>query len=96
MAEDDQLKQLAGWIDAQRQIGGLRVHSARLFVDERTDGESVTRVLLLVEDPPGETWELAKVGELRRAVRQKALQLDLPGVSVTLVPESEGELLEAS
>jgi len=55
----------------------------------------VTRVLLLLSDPPGDTWDVDRIRELRLALGRKATQLDLPPVTLTLVAESEAEAEEA-
>lgn len=73
----------------------LVLHRAAVAVDERQDGEPVTRVVLLLDDPAGETWDVDQVQELRTALGRKATELGLPPVSVTLVPQSEAELVEA-
>jgi hypothetical protein len=36
---------------------GLVVHDARAFPDVRHDGEEVTRLLLVLDDPAGDTWD---------------------------------------
>ncbi len=74
--------------------GTLIARDARAFFDERQDGEPVTRVVVVLDDPPGDTWEVAAVTALRRALGIRATELGLPAVSVTLVPRSEAELLE--
>ncbi len=74
---------------------GLTVHRAAVVLDERQDGEPVTRVVLLLENPQGDTWEVDRVQELRQALGRKATELELPSISVTLVPESEAEAFEA-
>lgn len=74
----------------------LRVHRAAVALDERQDGEPVTRVVLLLDEPSAETWPPERVRELRHALGRKATELGLPSVSVTLVPESEAELLDGS
>ncbi|HUB98736.1 MAG TPA: hypothetical protein VMS11_02820 [Solirubrobacterales bacterium] len=76
------------------EVGGLKVHKVSSFLDERQDGEPVTRVLLLVDDPREETWELDTVIELRRLLGRKAIEIGLPSVSVSLVPESEADSVE--
>ena len=64
-------------------------------MDERRDGELVTRVTLLVNDPAAETWDVTHVRELRHALGHRAAELSLPPVSVSLVPESEAEAVAA-
>lgn len=62
---------------------------ALVRLDERLDGEPVVRIVLLLEDPADETWELDQVIELRRALGRRAAELGLPPVSLTLVAQSE-------
>ena len=79
------------------EIAGLDVRKASIVLDERQDGEPVTRITLLVNDPsPGEeTWDFDAVRELKRELARRATDLDLPSVSITLVPDSEAELVDA-
>jgi hypothetical protein len=81
----------------EMEVEGLEVHKATVVLDERLDGEQLTRITLLVSDPePGrETWEFDSVRELKRELARKATEIDLPSISVTLVPNSEAELVEA-
>jgi hypothetical protein len=72
----------------------LAVQRAAVTLDERQDGEPVTRVVLLLNDPSGDTWDVGGVRELRHALGRKATELELPAVSVTLVPESEADVIE--
>jgi hypothetical protein len=73
----------------------IEVRRAIAALDDRRDGEPVTRVTLLVTDPTAETWEIDRVRELRHALSHRAAELGLPAVSLTLVPESEAEVIEA-
>lgn len=73
----------------------LMVRQAVVALDERQDGEPVTRVVLLLNDPTGDTWGVDRVRELRQELGRRATTLGLPPVSLTLVPESEAELVEA-
>lgn len=77
------------------EFAGFKVHDVSLALDERLDGEPVTRVLMLVDDPDGETWDLDAVVELRRVLARRATELGLPRVSVSLIPESESDSVEA-
>jgi deoxyribose-phosphate aldolase len=74
---------------------GLVVRDARVFADERRDGEPVTRVVLVVDDPAGDTWDVEAVSALRQALGRRATELDLPVVSLTLIPNSDAALIEA-
>jgi hypothetical protein len=71
--------------------GDLAVHRATVRLDERQDGEPVTRVVLLLSDPSGDTWDIDAVRALPHARGRRATELELPAVTVTLVPESEAE-----
>lgn len=71
------------------------VHKVSISLDEGQDGEPVTRVLLLLSDPAGDTWDVDRIRELRLALGRKATELGLPPVSLTLVAESEVEAEEA-
>ncbi len=73
------------------EIEGLKVHRSIVAFDEPRDGEAVARVLLLVDDPIEQTWELESVMELRSAAARKATEVGLPPISVSLVPESEAD-----
>lgn len=78
-------------------VEGLAVHKATASLDESQDGEPVTRVTLLVNDPQrGEsTWNFEGVRELKRQISLKAIELDLPAASVTLIPDSEAGLVDS-
>jgi hypothetical protein len=88
MSETDALDELKasaeGWADPR-----LAVKRAHVLVDENRDGETITRILLLVTDPEGDTWDVAHVRELRQGLGRRATELRLPPVSLTLVAESE-------
>ena len=76
---------------------GIKVHRALVALDERQDGEPVTRSVLLVDNPRGNrsTWELDSVIGLRRTLAEHAAQLGLPPLSVSLVPEREASSVES-
>lgn len=71
------------------------VQRAVAALDERRDGEPVVRLTLLVLDPAGDTWDVERVRDLRHALGQRASELELPAVSLTLVPVSEAETVDA-
>lgn len=79
------------------EVEGLEVHKAAVSLDERQDGEPVTRITLLVNDPREgrDTWEFEAVRDLKRRISRKAIELELPAASVTLVPDSEAALVES-
>lgn len=72
----------------------LGIQKAAVALDERQDGEPVSRVSLLLNDPSGETWDVDRVRELRLTLGRKATELHLPPVSLTLVAQSEEEAQE--
>jgi hypothetical protein len=88
------ITQLEQFAEAYR-ADELAVQRAAVSLDERQDGEPVTRVVLLLNDPSGDTWDVGGVRELRHALGRKATELELPAVSVTLVPESEADVVQA-
>jgi hypothetical protein len=74
----------------------LGIKQVRWRLDDRQDGEPVTRLLLLVDDPHGPTWDLAAVQDLRERISRKAAELELPPVSISLVPESDRDAVDVS
>jgi len=76
-------------------VPGLTVHKATVALGERLDGDRVTRVTLLLDDPPGDTWGVSAVRQLRQVLGRRATELGLPPVSLTLVPKSEANTVEA-
>ena len=77
------------------RAGEIAVHRAAVALDERQDGEPVTRAVLLLDEPHDDTWNVESIQELRTRLAHKATDLQLPPVSLTLVPESEAEAVEA-
>jgi hypothetical protein len=73
------------------EVEGMKVHQVSLALDERLDGDPVTRVLLLVDDPKKQTWDLDSVTALRTALARFATEIGLPTVSISLVPEAEAD-----
>lgn len=72
----------------------LTIHDVVTRLDDDQEGEPITRVLLLLSDPASDTWDIDRVRELRQALGRRATELGLPRVSLTLVPESEAEVVE--
>jgi len=68
---------------------GLSVRQAKARLDENREGEPVMRVQLLMSDPDGDTWDLDPVIDMKRALRRKATELDLPFASFTMIAERE-------
>jgi hypothetical protein len=64
-------------------------------LDENQEGYPVTRMVLLLGDPGGDTWEVEHIRELRQTLGRKATDLELPPVTLTLVAESEREAVDA-
>lgn len=93
MVDDNRLDRLIR-VAKDSRSDSLTVHQAIAALDEKHDGEPVTRIALLVDDPTSDTWPAAEVHRLREALERKAVELDLPEVSLTLVPESERELFD--
>lgn len=60
----------------------------------RQDGEPVIRMTLLLTDPPGDTWPLDEIRELRWAAGRKAAELGLPEVSISHIARSEPEAVD--
>lgn len=90
MEFEQALEQFANFV-VGLEVEGIKVHQVSLALDERQDGEPVTRVLLLVDDPAEQTWDLDSVTHLRLALARYATELGLPPVSVSLVPKSEAD-----
>lgn len=49
---------------------------------------------LLLDEPGGDTWEADLLQELRTSLARRATELELPPVSLTLVPESEADAFD--
>jgi hypothetical protein len=96
MANETPIAQLQRYA-TEITLDDLEVHKASILLDERQDGELVTRITLLVNDPgPGkDTWNFDAVRDLKRQLARKATELDLPSTSVTLVPDSQAKLVES-
>lgn len=73
---------------------GLTIHEVFVSEDERQDGEPVLRIVLLLDDPQGDTWDVEQVRKLRDALGRRAVELALPPVSVTLIPEGNRDAFE--
>ncbi len=68
--------------------GPIVVLHASASMDVRQDQSPIARMLLVLTDPDGETWGVDRVTALRRVLGRKAVELGLPGVSLTLLNES--------
>lgn len=88
MGEVDTLEELRAFAESYEDAE-LSIKKAHIALDESRDGEPVARVLLLLQDPEDDTWSVDRVRELRLALGQRATELGLPTVSLTLVAESE-------
>lgn len=89
------LEELAEWA-LQSELAGVSIQQIKLALDERRDGEPVVRALLLVDSPRGPTWDLDAVSKLRESLSRKATELNLPAISVSLVPENDRDAAERS
>jgi len=84
------LKHFAEQID----LGEIVVRRASAEPDIRQDGSPVTRMMLVLKDPDGDTWGVEPLRELRTVLGRKAVELGLSGVSLTLLDESGPEAAE--
>lgn len=94
MTEEERIAELVGHAESYSDEA-LRIKKALVSLDENQEGEPVTRILLLLSDPKGDTWEVDHISELRRTLGRKATALELPPVTLTLVAESEREAIDA-
>lgn len=83
-------RELGTWLSEQR-FGGLRLLDVRLDLAFDLSGDEVLYLdVVLPTPPPGDTWPLDEIIEMRMAVRDKALEL---GVAwpwhVRVRPETE-------
>lgn len=92
--EPDALNILAAYA-REYTSAGLSVRNASVAHGESQDGTPLTRVLLLLTDPTGDTWDLDEIDRLRDDLARRAAELQLPSVTITLVAESEPEATEA-
>jgi hypothetical protein len=76
---EDRVQALVEWLKRQ-QFGELELLDVEPEPFEDFDGEHGWRIRVRVEDPPpdAETWRVKDVAHLERAVRDKALELDVP------------------
>lgn len=91
--KENQLAQLESFAKDYHE-GDVAVKKAAALLNERQDGELVTRVILLLNDPHDDTWDVEQIRHLRQSLGRKATALELPPVSLTLVAESELKQLE--
>jgi len=94
VADDSSLAKLVQFVTSYED-DTFAVLPASIALDEGQDGELVTRALLLLSDPAGDTWDVDRIREMRLALGRRATELGLPPVSLTLVAESEAEAEEA-
>lgn len=94
MPYDEALKELKLYASTTHD-GLLNVYDAAISLDERRDGEAITKVALLLDDPDADTWGFEMIQALRAAIARKGTELGLPRVSLTLVPRSEADLVPA-
>jgi len=72
----------------------LNIRDAAARIDEDQEGDGVTRTLLLLDDPTAGAWDVDEIRELRLVLGRRATELGLPRVSLTLVPQSEADIVE--
>lgn len=94
MPYDEALKELKLYASTTHD-GLLNVYDTAISLDERRDGEAITKVALLLDDPDADTWGFEMIQALRAAIARKGTELGLPRVSLTLVPRSEADLVPA-
>lgn len=94
MAEEDGIVELIEFAESYSDEA-VAVKRALVSLDENQEGEPVTRILLLLEDPRGDTWGVDHIRDLRQSLGRKATALKLPPVTLTLVAESEREAVDA-
>ena len=94
MTEEERIAELVRYAESYSDEA-LRIKKALVSLDENQEGEPVTRIVLLLADPKGDTWEVDHISELRRTLGRKATALELPPVTLTLVAESEREAIDA-
>ncbi|MDQ3573882.1 MAG: hypothetical protein M3378_04850 [Actinomycetota bacterium] len=94
MTEEGRIAELVRFAESYPE-DALGIKRALVSLDENQEGEPVTRILLLLADPSGDTWEVDHIRELRQTLGRKATDLELPPVTLTLVAESEREAIDA-
>lgn len=94
MTDDGRTAELAEFAESYSDEV-LGIQKALVSVDENQEGEPVTRVLLLLTDPRGDTWDVDHIRDLRQTLGRRATDLELPPVTLTLVAESEREAVDA-
>ena len=94
MTEDERIAELVRFAESYSDEA-LGIKKALVSLDENQEGDPVTRVVLLLADPSGDTWEVDRISELRQTLGRKATDLELPPVTLTLIAESEREAIDA-
>ncbi|MBA3420292.1 MAG: hypothetical protein H0U12_00045 [Thermoleophilaceae bacterium] len=77
MTDEEQTAPLAEFAESYSDEA-VAVKRALVSLDENQEGEPVTRILLLLEDPRGDTWGVDHIRGLRQALGRKATALELP------------------
>lgn len=94
VTDEERIAELAKFAESYSDEA-LEIKKALVSLDENQEGEPVSRILLLLVDPPGDTWEVDDIRELRQTLGRKATDLELPPVTLTLVAESERDAIDA-
>ncbi|MGH2762443.1 MAG: hypothetical protein ACRDLD_07670 [Thermoleophilaceae bacterium] len=94
VTDEERIAELANFAESYSDEA-LGIKKALVSLDENQEGEPVSRILLLLADPTGDTWEVDDIRELRQTLGRKATDLELPPVTLTLVAESEREAIDA-
>ena len=94
VTDEERIAELAKFAESYSDEA-LGIKKALVSLDENQEGEPVSRILLLLADPTGDTWEVDDIRKLRQTLGRRATDLELPPVTLTLVAESEREAIDA-
>jgi len=94
MAEEDGIAELVEFAQSYSSPA-VAIKRALVSLDENQEGDPVTRIVLLLTEPDGDTWGVDDITEMRQALRRRATELSLPPVTLTLVAESERDAIDA-
>jgi hypothetical protein len=73
------IERLRSWIESQH-FGHVVPAESQAHQVEEADGRTAWAFVVVLEDPPpgAETWPAKDVADLERAIRDKALDLEVP------------------